>query len=72
MPLLLERAGALHSARRARGWGSFPEMWQLGKRQLVWWLWDAVTFALGALARRSEAASLEPPRDKQAAKEEEG
>lgn len=28
-------------------WGSFPEMWQLGKRQVVWWLCDAVTFALG-------------------------
>lgn len=29
------------------GWVSFPEMWQLGKRRVAWWLCDAVTFALG-------------------------
>lgn len=42
-PLLLE--SILQGVPGA--WGSFPEMWQLGKRQVVWWLCDAVTFALG-------------------------
>lgn len=32
---------------RAQDGGSFPEMWQLGKRQEVWRLCDAGTFALG-------------------------
>lgn len=29
------------------GWGSFPEIWQPGKRQVAWRLCDTVTFALG-------------------------
>lgn len=53
-------------------WGSFPEMWQLGKRQVVWWLCGCSYICFGALARLSEAAFWEPPRDKQTAKEKEG
>lgn len=41
------RGGGLAFCKACPGRGSFPEMWQLGKRQVVWWLCDAVTFALG-------------------------
>lgn len=54
------------------GWGSFPEMWQPGKRQVAWWLCGTVTFALWVLAKLEEAASWQPSRDKQTAREKEG
>lgn len=67
-----KRTGALYSARRAWGLGFIP--WDVATRQKasgVVALWCSY-ICFGTLARLSEAASWEPPRDKQTAKEKEG